>query len=124
MNPPTKSFRQPPKFTNKPPLDVQLPSSQIKPNHSYTDPPSQIQPHANQPTTSTAAILSKRQQPSLTSNAITEQKEMAITGDINDHECCREIAKYPLYSLEDEEESFARDKLILTSSAVRVQFMH
>ncbi|XP_015388573.2 extensin-like [Citrus sinensis] len=117
LNPHKKSFRRPPKFTNEPPPDVQLPSPRIKPNHSHTDPPSQTQPHANQPTTSTAAILSKLQQPSLTSNAVSEQKEMAITADINDHECCREIAKSPLHSLEDGEESFALDKLILTSPA-------
>ena len=92
-------------------------SPRIKPNHSHTDPPSQIQPHANQPTTSTAAILLKLQQPSLTSNAVSEQKEMAITGDINDHECCREIAKSPLHSLENGGESIARDKLILISPA-------
>ena len=42
---------------------------------------------------------------------------MAITGDINDHECCREIAKYSLNSLEDGEESIARDKSILISPA-------
>ena len=113
MNPPKKSFWRPPKFTNKPPSDVQLPSPWIKRNHSHTDPPSQIQPHANQPLTSNAAILSKLQQPSLTSNTVSEQKEMAINGDTNDHECCREIAKSPLHSLEEGEESIARDKPIL-----------
>ncbi|KAL9441426.1 hypothetical protein AB3S75_020003 [Citrus x aurantiifolia] len=41
---------------------------------------------------------------------------MAITGDINDHECYREIAKSPLHSLEDGEESIGRDKPILISS--------
>ena len=117
LYPPKKSFRQPPKFTNKPPPDVQLPSPRIKPNHSHTDPPSQIQSHANQPPTSTAAILSKIQQPSLTSNAVSGQKEMAITGDINDYECCREIAKSPLHSLENGKESIARDKPILISPA-------
>ncbi|KAL9433132.1 hypothetical protein AB3S75_028034 [Citrus x aurantiifolia] len=100
LNPPKKSFRRPPKFTNEPPLDVQLPSPRIKPNHSHADPPSQIQPHANQPPLSTAAILLKLQQPSITLNAISEQKEMAINGGINDYECCREVAKSPLHSLE------------------------
>ncbi|XP_052300313.1 pollen-specific leucine-rich repeat extensin-like protein 2 [Citrus sinensis] len=42
---------------------------------------------------------------------------MAITCDINDHECCREIAKSPLHSLENGGESIARDKLILISPA-------
>ncbi|KAH9705208.1 Fe2OG dioxygenase domain-containing protein [Citrus sinensis] len=109
LNPPKKSFRRPPKFTNDPSPEVQLPPPRIKPlqrqtvhnpstqpphispNHSHADPPSQIQPHANQSPTSTASILSKLQQPT-TPNAVSEQKEMSINGGINDYECCREVA--------------------------------
>ena len=38
---------------------------------------------------------------------------MIINGGINDYECCRKIAKSPLHSLEEGEESIARDKPIL-----------
>ncbi len=119
------SFRRPPKFTNDPPPDVQLPSPQIKPlqrqivpnpstqpthistNHSHEDPPSPIHHHADHPPTTTASILSKLRQPSIPV-AVSEQKEMP-------RECCHDAANQPPLH-EEGEESRARDEPDLMNS--------
>lgn len=94
MDPPRKSFRKPPKFTNEPPPDLRLPSPpEPKPrrskrllNQQQTAHNPHIQlphtltnhPEGESPPTSTASILSKLRQPSITVN---DQEEMS-----EDHE--------------------------------------